>query len=98
MTPEEVLPVSAPTVHLNGTSGEHLSSIYDAARTALQSALRAVVETYPNGRDYYPQGPMAISTAMAQHRRRVERIEDVLVEMGRICESVEEQVEARRRK
>jgi hypothetical protein len=53
-----------PTIHLNGTSREALLRGFADAADAVRDALAAVQATYPNGRDFYPQGPGAITQAM----------------------------------
>lgn len=61
-----------PTVHLNGTSKkELLQGLLDAIH-ALHVAEEAVGKSYPNGRDYYPQGPDAILKAVAEYDARVQ--------------------------
>ena len=47
--------MKAPTVHLNGSSGEHLAQAASDAKVAAQTAREALQGVYPNGRDYYPQ-------------------------------------------
>lgn len=66
-----------PTVHLNGTSSRDLLIQYSAARQAIEVALKALLEASPNGRDYYPQGPMAMLRAQDQHRAWYQSIDKV---------------------
>jgi hypothetical protein len=51
--------VKAPTVHLNGTSKAMLLDAAKDALTAVREARDRLQPVYPNGRDYYPQGPTA---------------------------------------
>ena len=67
-----------PTIHLNGTSRQALYETYLDAHNALQQAIYAVERTYPNGRDYYPQGDEAIVTANNEHRARIRELNAVL--------------------
>ena len=66
-----------PTIHLNGTSKRELLEQYSAARQALEAALTALSNAAPNGRDYYPQGPMAILHAQDQHRAWYQSIANI---------------------
>lgn len=79
-----------PTVHLNGTSRSALMKAYEEAQRAVGSALVALHETAPNARDYYPQGPGAVTLAIAEHQARIDRLVDVrteLLELFEACES-----------
>lgn len=67
-----------PTVHLNGTSRSELMEGYANAAVAVQDAIAMVgAHAHPNGRDYYPQGPSAIATAMDEHASRIARLKAV---------------------
>jgi hypothetical protein len=66
-----------PTVHLNGTSPESLIDGYTAALESVEAAIRAVIDTAPNGRDYYPKGPHAIHEATKEHADRVAKLNQV---------------------
>lgn len=76
------------TVHINGTSERYLIDQLCEARSAIHNAIKAVGETYPNGRDYYPQGPDAIGKAVDEHVARVQRLTDVYAELGAIAEAI----------
>jgi len=80
--------IMIPTIHMNGTSREALLSAYEEAMTAIAAALRALEETAPNGRDYYPQGPDAIGAAIAQHYARAATLGRVRAELCAIAESI----------
>lgn len=71
----------APTVHLNGTSGEELRRQVSEAGTAVRDALRALANAAPNARDYYPAGPDAFRAASAEHASRVARVKAVAEEL-----------------
>lgn len=62
--------MTVPTIHLNGTSGERLADAYASAAAAIEVALEALRETAPNGRDYYPQGPDAMESAIREYQAR----------------------------
>jgi hypothetical protein len=74
-----------PTIHLNGTSRKELVDGYVKAHSAVNAALAAVAATYPNGRDYYPQGDRAIQLAMDQHSARLEHLKQVLAELDELA-------------
>jgi hypothetical protein len=77
-----------PTIHLNGTSRESLVSDLLDALQALEAAERALQHTYPNGRDYYPQGPGAITEALRQHTAGMGRLHEVRRELSAIAEAI----------
>ena len=70
-----------PTVHLNGTSAESLVEGLNAALDALHEAQRLMCEAAPNGRDYYPQAPLAAGAAMDAHERRLTNLNRMLTEL-----------------
>jgi len=80
--------LSTPTIHLNGTSQSDLLRHLELAAMAIEAAERALRETCPNGRDYYPQGEGAIVEATRQFRSRMERLEAVRAELEQIGEVV----------
>ena len=73
----------APTIHLNGTSPQALFDAAVAAREAVEAAVVKLRAVYPNGRDYYPQGPHAIGQAedefIALERKLLDVSEDLSV-------------------
>ncbi len=74
--------VTIPTIHLNGSSAEHMLGDYRSARTAIRSAVEAVQQTAPNGRDYYVMLPGAYERALHEHRERLaalKKIDDELL-------------------
>jgi hypothetical protein len=70
-----------PTVHNNGTGAQSLYDGYGAARAALRTAQEALRATYPNGRDYYTQGPGALRAAQEEHMARHQRLATTLDEI-----------------
>jgi hypothetical protein len=76
-----------PTIHLNGTSREALLRGFADAADAVRDALAAVQATYPNGRDFYPQGPGAITQAMGEHRQRVQTLEELRAQFLALAEA-----------
>lgn len=77
-----------PTIHLNGTSKDELYRNLDDAVTAIFHALTAIHKTGPNGRDYYPQGPDALTQAQAEHESRIDRIREVRRELYEMMETI----------
>jgi hypothetical protein len=77
-----------PTVHLNGTSKESLLEGYCEAINALHEAGRKLAAAYPNGRDYYVQGPSATSAAMKEHEARMNKLREIITELEAIAEHV----------
>jgi hypothetical protein len=86
-----------PTIHLNGTSGAVLLEQQLKALAALRAALDAMIEAYPNGRDYYVAGQTAISTAMAEHEARIAAVVAVVDEYDAIAEAISDQMSVRAR-
>jgi hypothetical protein len=89
LTADERLAV--PTVHLNGTSRESLLDVRGAAYDAIQAAYRAVREIAPNGRDYYPAGPVAMAAAEVAHRRRLLALHNLAEEIEAEMCAIDEQ-------
>lgn len=79
-----------PTIHLNGTSKEALLDLLHEAGIAVNNATAAVMLTAPNGRDYYPQGPQAISQAIAEHDSRIKRLADIYDELANLYIAIDE--------
>lgn len=77
--------LTLPTIHLNGTSAEALTTSLRNAITALDSALNALAQTAPHGRDYYPQGDGAYPKALREHLDRAHRVHDVRAELTHIA-------------
>lgn len=77
-----------PTIHLNGTPRETLLEQHSLAYTALREAISALQYACPNGRDYYPQGPSAITAALAAHSSRVQTLEAIAAEILAIGEAI----------
>jgi hypothetical protein len=79
-----------PTIHLNGTSRNELLEQWGNAYHALADARKALYDAQPNGRDYYPQGPDAITAATVDHIARLEAIESVMDEIDALREKAYE--------
>ena len=74
-----------PTIHMNGTSGRDLAEGYANAYRAVDAAIEAVAKAGPNGRDYYPQGPEAMTQAVEEHRARLESLRQIHRELQELC-------------
>ncbi len=85
----------APTVHLNGTTGEVLLDQYMTAAKAVQKAIDAVCDAGPNARDYYVQGSDAGLAAQREHEARVAALKAVRDELAAIAEGIQDQIDAR---
>lgn len=89
--------LTAPVVHLNGTSGEELADGYDAAQVALAAAVRALEAASPNARDYYVHAdPGAFEAARREHEDRLQRLCSVRDELALLALAVHQQNDARR--
>lgn len=89
--------VIAPTVHLNGTSGEDLKQQLCDALGALRAAREALRQTAPNARDYYVQDDKAFPRARDQYYARLAKLGEIQTELETIAEIVCNQVDARER-
>lgn len=76
--------MTAPTIHLNGTSGPVLIEQNRAARVALRTALDVLQEARPHGRDYYTQAAGAYERAKDEHLDRMRRLESIIDELEEI--------------
>lgn len=85
-----------PTIHMNGTSARTLLDDIEEASNALLIAQNALRAMSPNGRDYYPQGPDAIQTAIDEHQARIDRVRGVREELNTLAEAIHAQGAARR--
>lgn len=81
--------LTLPTIHLNGTSKAELFETIFTALDAIAEARIALEATAPNGRDYYPQGDLAIRQAIAEHRTRLVLLETIYDELHAIAEHVQ---------
>lgn len=77
-----------PTIHLNGTRKDDLIEALHNAILAVNTAIERVAETAPNGRDYYPQGPAAITAAQNEHVARLRRLGDVGTELEELAAAI----------
>tara|TARA_R110000868_G_scaffold68383_6_gene202070 strand:- start:339 stop:602 length:264 start_codon:yes stop_codon:yes gene_type:complete len=81
-----------PIIHMNGTSGERLLEQQLKAIAALGAALVAMSDAYPNGRDYYTQGPQVVTGAMADHAARMDAVEAIREQYNQIAEAISDQM------
>jgi hypothetical protein len=75
----------APTIHLNGTNQTDLVDNALRVRLALAEVLEKLHDMAPNGRDYYPQGPAAITEALADYRSIHTRVTAIADEVERFA-------------
>jgi len=69
-----MIPLLAPSVHLNGTSKQELVEQRLAVMEAARALLQAMKGASPNGRDYYPQGDGAYKRAATAWNERREMV------------------------
>ena len=77
-----------PTIHMNGTGRDALVQGYLDCVGALDDALKALGETMPHGRDYYIQGPGALTAAGDEWFMRREKLLSVrrdMVSLAHYC-------------
>lgn len=56
---------------------------------ALDAAYMAIKEIGPNGRDFYPQGPEAMTAATVEHESRLRRLDDIKAELEAMMEGID---------
>lgn len=77
-----------PTIHLNGDRPETLLTQYRNAYEKLGDALKALQEVETNGRNFYPQGNDAVTTAREEHNARylaVHAVQKDMLELAQHC-------------
>ena len=79
--------LTPPLINMNGTSASSLMEAYSDAGDAVNKARELLSQTGPNGRDYYDR-PGAIATAQAEHYARMEKLNNVVVELQAIMEHI----------
>ena len=86
-------PLTAPTIHINGTSPASLMEGYTKALHALTDAYVALAATAPHMRDYYvqPDGGELFHIARDNHIARLKRIEECKTEIEALGLAVIEQ-------
>lgn len=85
-----------PRIHINGTAPQDLLKAITEALHALDTAMAKLRETSPHGRDYYPIGADAASTAFKEHTARCEALRKVYVELQAMGEHIANQMAERR--
>ena len=78
--------LTKPTIHLNGTKAEDLRQLYLDAYHAVEAAIDAVRKANPNGRDYYPVGPQALTSAIEQQSARLQKLNGISAELMELCQ------------
>ena len=87
-----------PTVHLNGTHPDDLIEGFLEARRAIELAKDALKKHCPNGRDYYVQQPIQdspfafnspLQVATEENWRRINKLEEVAMELMALAEHVD---------
>ena len=67
-----------PTIHLNGTGADSLSSEYTETWHALKAAREVLISTTCNARDFYPQGDHAFQDARFERSEAIAKLDDVI--------------------
>lgn len=83
-------PITAPVLHLNGSSKAALREDLESAHAAVTAALEALSITAPNARDYYLR-PGTWEQATREHVSRLDRLQTVRAELMEIWEAIENQ-------
>ena len=76
--------LSKPTIHFNGTSAQSLLENYTNVLEKVRELGLSMTKIYPHGRDYYPQGQLAILMAMDEWKNMnstISGLESEMIEM-----------------
>ena len=84
-----------PTVHLNGTTGQHLLDQQLKVIHALRDVLTVMSQACPNARDFYPQGEGVALEAREVYNERRKIISKMIAEYETIAINVHEQINRR---
>lgn len=66
-----------PTVHINGTSERDLLDEAAKIHRAVNDAMTAMTEGWPNARDFYHQGPDAYGKVRAEWDAEMAKLKEV---------------------
>ncbi len=83
--------MNIPTVHLNGTSRDSLVQQRLDLIDALRDVEKAIVQAWPHGRDYYPQGPDALFAAQRVWTKRMNVIDALRDEIAEESQGIFDQ-------
>ena len=84
--------LAVPTLNANGTSKQQLLKQMTNVINQLDSAIAALREAAPHGRDYFTTHSLdSWASAAAEHRNRIKRITEVRDEISSIAEAVLQQ-------
>ena len=82
--------LTKPVVHLNGSGKKLLNKQYRNAYDALHTAIGALIEMSPHGRDYYPHpDPDAFEKAREENRARIEKLNQVQREVMELMRALD---------
>jgi hypothetical protein len=84
-----------PTVHLNGTTGQHLLDQQLDVIHALENVLTVMSQACPNARDFYPQGEGVALEARGAYNERRKVITNMIAEYETIAINIHEQINRR---
>ncbi len=91
--------LTAPIIHLNGSSGSELLAVHRAASAAVMEAISMLHYTSPHGRDYYvSKDPFAYSKAAAEYNERMHKLHSVVDELNQLGRMIQDQLDARERR
>ena len=82
--------IVTPLIHLNGSGKRALLDQLCAAYRAVQDAMGALRQAYPNGRDYYPE-PGRLQKAEAQYQARMAHLHAVADSLESEAEAIQTQ-------
>ena len=80
-----------PTIHLNGTGKDTLTTEYYAAYKAIKESINTLLDATLNGRDYYPQGSDAFYKAREERQDALSKLHQVKTYIEEMITGITEQ-------
>jgi hypothetical protein len=87
----EMKALVAPSININGTSGDELIHQIRVAHSAVEEAFRALLKAAPHGRDYQTVSSEQYTLARHQHNIRLIRLDDTIKELEQIAVLIQNQ-------
>jgi hypothetical protein len=80
-----------PTIHLNGTGKDTLTTEYYIAYKAIKESINTLLDATLNGRDFYPQGSDAFYQAREERQDALSKLHQVKAYIEEMIAGIAEQ-------
>ncbi len=91
MTQQTATGPMIPAIHTNGDTAQTLEAQNMAAYEAVRTAIAALQNAAPNGRNFYTQGADATQATIKEHVTRLNNLETVYQEIEQIIIGIQSQ-------